>query len=752
MEFEISKNEILFFHESKLIIKSTSDLGLENSTPNFIQNEQIRLKIEVNKEDRLKINNNSELIQSTWILKKKIETEFSLMEVTFLVKKNAGKPLKIKDPNLSFLIPKESECFWVPHLKVNPDDVIGEHIFRNPCVLFENNSYSFGILPDFMFNNAPSPLRQYLHLEHKKMGSLLTLGFCSQKSYGHVFFKRTGRSAVLNNKKKNQSIIKLKFYIILVNGDRNKLLAQISKFTLFRYSRNFLKNLYTAWPKGYDDYNIIDSKFKIHPLIQPISNYIEYSMDRYFSNFHGWISFQLNQTKCGGMFMRSFTGSGRGKYFSITPNKLKKLANDQWNLSYKMLHKWYQSKIKYWVIRFILRFFGPKFPKYIWNTAWFMQIRTAYGLYYWGKQLNRLDYVQKAISMKNLLINTPNHGYFPSICLPQDSGEVLWLNSSKAFEFSDSYHTADMALALYWLLKFENDLENVISDSTMKRCQESAMFLMKCQLDNGAIPSYVNEDGISSDKALENSAESGAIGMFLLELYQHNPKKEYLETSKRIAEFLQKNVIPTNRWVDFELKYSCPMFDHVYPNYEYHPKLGPQSNLCISWAIEMYRLLYITTSEKKYLNIGVGLLDYLSLFQQMWSPPFLDAHLFGGFGVMNIDGEWSDIRQACFSRLYLEYFKLTNRVDLLLRGIAALRASFPLILNPKNRSIAPGNFRLVGKKDYGVAYENYGHQGWNEGTIGLTTVDWGIGTAFFAAAYAKLHFEKIFKEIINKIN
>ena len=149
MEFEISKNEILFFHESKLIIKSTSDLGLENSTPNFIQNEQIRLKIEVNKEDRLKINNYSELIQSTWILKKKIETEFSLMEVTFLVKKNAGKPLKIKDPNLSFLIPKESECFWVPHLKVNPDDVIGEHIFRNPCVLFENNSYSFGIFLNY---------------------------------------------------------------------------------------------------------------------------------------------------------------------------------------------------------------------------------------------------------------------------------------------------------------------------------------------------------------------------------------------------------------------------------------------------------------------------------------------------------------------------------------------------------------------------------------------------------------------------
>ncbi|MHA1673519.1 MAG: hypothetical protein ACTSYI_07815 [Promethearchaeota archaeon] len=750
------------------LLKSTSKFGLEQSNPDIILQGETQWKFQVKDKKRITIEAENERALCSWIYDLSSNLKYSLVELNFTIQ--AKKALKLKDPNLSFIIPKENECFWIPHLTPNPEDVVGEHVFRNPCMLFENKSYSFGILPDFMNNFAPAPLRQYMHLSESESESELELesesesdndytakfGFCSQKSYGHVFFKRTNKTAFLKKSSNPEhpehpeQKLKITLYFLLVKGNRNTLLNQISQFTLFRYTREYFRYFYPHWPVDYNKYPIIPSRFDSAPLLQPYKKYIEYSMDRYFNNFNGWCSFELNAKICGGMMMRSFTGGGRGKYFSTTPEELKSIAEGQWQLSYKLLHKWYQNKAIYLILRYLLSFFSPKFPKYIWNTAWFMQIRTAYGLFYWGKQLNRSDYVEKALSMKNLLMNTPNNGYFPAICLPQKSGDVLWINSSKAFEFSDSFHTTDMALALYWLLKFESDLEGNISDETKKRCQDLAEFLLNCQLKSGAVPSYVDKNGKSTDIELQNSAESGSVGMFLLELYEIIPKEEYLESAKKIAQFLEFEIVPINGWVDFESKYSCPMFDRVHPQFKHIPKLGPQNNLCISWAIEMYRLLFITTSERKYLKTGTGLLDYLSLFQQMWSPPFLNAHLIGGFGVMNIDGEWSDIRQACFSRLYLEYYALSHRSDHLIRGIAALHASFPLILNPINKKITPGNFHLVRTKDFGVAYENYGHQGWDAGTVGLTTVDWGIGTSFFAAAYAQLHFGNIIKKFENE--
>ena len=741
----LSKSQFLITQQDSnnpdsFILKSYFKFGLEQSNPDIIHLGETQWKFQVKDKKCITIEAENEAFLCSWKFDLSSHIKYSLVELNFTIQ--AKKNLRLKDPNLSFNIPKENECFWIPHLTPNPEDVVGEHVFRNPSMLFENNSYSFGILPDFMNNSAPSPLRQYMHLSESNNNYTAKFGFCSQKSYGHVFFKRTNKSAFLKKSLNPEQELKITLYFLLVKGNRNMLLNQISQFTLFRYTRDYFHYFYPQWPVDYKKYPIISSPFDNRPLLQPFEKYIEYSMDRYFKNFNGWYSFELNEKICGGMMMRSFTGEGRGKYFPIFPEKLKKMAEGQWQLSYRMLHKWYQNKTIYWILRFLLSFFSPKFPKYIWNTAWFMQIRTAYGLYYWGKQLNRSDYVEKALSMKNLLICTPNKGYFPAICLPQKSGDILWINSSKAFEFSDSFHTADMALALYWLLKFEHDLEGKITEETTKRCQDLADFLINCQLKSGAIASYVDKNGNSTDEPLNKSAESGAVGMFLLELYKSSPKEEYLISSKKIAQFLEYEIISINGWVDFELKYSCPMFDRVHPQFKHPPKLGPQNNLCISWAIEMYRLLFITTSEKKYLETGIGLLDYLSLFQQLWSPPFLNAHLIGGFGVMNIDGEWSDIRQACFSRLYMEYYTLSHRPDHLIRGIAALHASYPLILNPINRKIAPGNFHLIRAKDFGVAYENYGHQGWNAGTVGLTTVDWGIGTSFFAAAYAQLHFDK----------
>ena len=62
----------------------------------------------------------------------------------------------------------------------------------------------------------------------------------------------------------------------------------------------------------------------------------------------------------------------------------------------------------------------------------------------------------------------------------------------------------------------------------------------------------------------------------------------------------------------------------------------------------MYLELWQRTREELWLEHGAHLLNILSLYQQVWNPVHLPGHLFGGFGVMNTDGEWNDGRQARF--------------------------------------------------------------------------------------------------------
>jgi hypothetical protein len=52
------------------------------------------------------------------------------------------------------------------------------------------------------------------------------------------------------------------------------------------------------------------------------------------------------------------------------------------------------------------------------------------------------------------------------------------------------------------------------------------------------------------------------------------------------------------------------------------------------------------------------------------------VNVFGGFAVMNCDGEWIDARQSLFAELIMEYGKVLGVSEYTERGLAAMRASF----------------------------------------------------------------------------
>jgi hypothetical protein len=129
-------------------------------------------------------------------------------------------------------------------------------------------------------------------------------------------------------------------------------------------------------------------------------------------------------------------------------------------------------------------------------------------------------------------------------------------------------------------------------------------------------------------------------------------------------------------------------------------------------AAEACEALFRVTRNPRYREEGSAILDYLSLYQQVWSPQWLSCELFGGFGVQNTDGEWSDSRQGYFAVTYLKYYELTGRQEYFERGVAALRAMFSLFESPDSPRTA----------------ENYAH-GATDNLAGVTGLHWGTGSS-----------------------
>jgi len=129
-------------------------------------------------------------------------------------------------------------------------------------------------------------------------------------------------------------------------------------------------------------------------------------------------------------------------------------------------------------------------------------------------------------------------------------------------------------------------------------------------------------------------------------------------------------------------------------------------------AAEACYELYQITKNAEYERTGTEIMDYLCLYQQVWSPQWLSRELFGGFGVQNTDAEWSDARQGYIAVTLMNYYEMTGRREYFERGVAALRAMFSLFESATSPRTA----------------ENYAHSGFDQ-SAGVTGIHWGTGSS-----------------------
>ncbi len=633
--------------------------------------------------------------------------ETNIIHIRYKMSNNRDIIVSKLGVNYAILLEKEPDFTWVPHLRPKKNLVIGDHVYRSPVIVYKKGKYALAFIPDLktLKNNRPYQSFIDFDLKAKDFKERPEISYCfgNYQPTGHIFFKH-----IPSKEWKIESNTDLTFrYYIIVFKEK-------SEMEILQYLNNFF------WEK-YGKKLLYEN---LEPQILPYDINVDEGFKAIIERHKYWCDFKINQENCGGFWQRTWIGKDKQPIKFVKPDEIYKIINYHFNIQR---------------------------VAQIWNNAWFLNIRTAYGFRYFGEFWKNSSLIDKASKMFNTILNLPRiNGVFPSVIFPesQNTNKFSTVNGLKAFIYSEEFHVVDSCLSMYWVLKYLQTFGD-IKEKVLDRCYELIDLLEKIQLENGAIPTFLsyknNEKDPTISKDLINSASSGAPLMFLLEFYKITKEEKIVQVCRKIANYIQTEIISKDKWHDFEPFYSCKCRSLNF--FDDYTNCNLMGTLCMYWCAEGFKELYKVTGSIEYLIAGERTIAILSLFQQIWNIPYISINTFGGFGVQNTDAELNDARQALFVRTYMEYYLITDNREYMERGIAALRASWTLQLLKEYQTISPGNLKAIETIDgidKGCVCENYGHLGKDERVSGYIMFDWGVGSAATATAYVKEHFGDLF--------
>jgi hypothetical protein len=353
------------------------------------------------------------------------------------------------------------------------------------------------------------------------------------------------------------------------------------------------------------------------------------------------------------------------------------------------------------------RRWGPGPSVYL--SAWFNTLRTSYGMALYARRTGDGELLGMARETVDLALQAQGSGgAFKCIAVPGGpGGATLWAAGDGSGDSTkEGFLGYDMSWTAYWLLKWrEAGLPG--GEAVLPRCRALARFFADRQRDDGMLPTRFREDGTVIGELSETvKAETGPVALFLLELHSQDPDPRWLAAALKGLDFLGESVAKTRQWYDFETFWSCsPRRAALDPR----TRQWPANDLALGQAVSAYLAAFRATRDRAYLERGERLLDYLLLYQQCWTNPVLEnltgpEMLLGGFTTQNSDAEWSDARQSQVGNTLLDYYRATGKAEYLQRGIAALRAQFP---------VSPS--------------ENWAHEGYGR-KAGVSSFHWGTGS------------------------
>ncbi|SFS85423.1 hypothetical protein SAMN04487906_1909 [Zhouia amylolytica] len=580
---------------------------------------------------------------------------------------------------------------WAPHLTPTEQHIISDHVFRAPALIHSSSEKLITIIPDLNVR-AESDYRWYMDLDAEQ--NCLIIGISDYFVDDHVLFKKSDLTTFREGK------MELSFYIML---DKDKDAVE----------NPWRRPLAFMWKK----YGEILAD-KGEPLNAPIKPYIDHTYNWAFNTWKDavWQEFKLNGKKVGApAFIVNITQS---------PN--------------------YPDLV------------DEREMRSIWNQGWFNSLRSAQGLFRYGRKIQNEDLIEKAKMTKELALSFPqNEGFFPAVIATEmeqveiagrkynrsKGWDTYYFGNSNRNPYSDELkdsplHILDMSCTSTFMLSWYEELER--DERLLHYAINYADNLLKLQDTQGFFPGWLDNKTLKPLPILAKSPETAKSITFLLKLFNLTGENRYKNAALNAMKALNDKIIPEGRWEDFETYWSCSRWGSK----EYVGKkikrnnMFKQNSLSIYWTAEALLSCYEITKEEKYLLLGQRTLDELLMNQAVWQPPYMYVNVFGGFGVMNADGEWNDSRQALFSELIIKYGKILNNEEYIQRGIASLKASFSMMYcaeNLKAKKQWEAVYPYFDEKDYGFMMENYGHGGYANkvgGGIGSFTIyDWGNGAA-----------------------
>ena len=366
-----------------------------------------------------------------------------------------------------------------------------------------------------------------------------------------------------------------------------------------------------------------------------------------------------------------------------------------------------------------LRLSAPQWYQFIYNTAWWNNVCDATGIYFWGKKLNDASLLDKARRIIRLTLSAPQaDGLFPGLYNINDKKwqPSLWNPPMEGYDPKKidcywgwdkergAYQTASASVTAGYLMYYRQFCEN--DTAILPYVQRYGDFLIRNIDPNGCIPGWFNK-ALQPLPSLRWNADGGAHIWVLSELYRATKEKKYLDGAEKIAAFMVKEVMPHQKWYDFETFYSCAVKAESF--YDSRTNQYPANNMSTSWALEGFASLYEVTQKKEYLAAAEASADYSLFYQAVWAPNYIvTAYPFGGFSSQNSDAEWLDQRSHRFADGLIRIGLLSKRQDLCERGVAAARASLTLINHPRhiqNDIYKYPNYPL------GLGPENIDHEG-----------------------------------------
>lgn len=385
---------------------------------------------------------------------------------------------------------------------------------------------------------------------------------------------------------------------------------------------------------------------------------------------------------------------------------------------------------------------------------WFNQLRSAWGLRWWGKKTGNREWVEKADKMLNLALAAPMEG--GAVPTTYQSKQKTWKGSLITPDPHCYYDLTNMAWKGIWMLRWLEFDDCPRKEEIGRQLTEMAYYMMKRQNKDGSFPTWLDKDH-DPVPVLDHSAQTALPAWLLAEmlepfkdettktkLYALDNLKEYRPGSAmrdrmgasilEAANFLVKNVVNQQLWYDFETFFSCSPKACLQRNgliddpkmHDPHTLQAPQNTLCMHWAAEALMrtadLLGSGDDSVRFRNAALKATDTMVLTQNVWPISYRNAaYTYGGFGVQNSDGEYNDARQAQFGDTLADFGAALGRQDYFERGVAAVRASMALINHPLHEKLG-----IYPNPNYplGLQPENTGHGGTDQQN-GRTGPDWG---------------------------